>query len=308
MDLNMLLASFELAHPIMMNAGGTCKDEDGVEELAISGADAIVLGSVTIDARDGNDGTVFWSDDAFTFSLNSIGLKNPGMPYYLPRLPGMMKIAHDNGKIFIVNVAGFTAEEYAVLTEMALEGGADIVEQNWGCPNVWAGGTQKPITSYDPNLVAEVLTRTEERVGSSINLAGKVSPLEPFLLNKLAATVSGFESVKAITAVNTFPNAMAYDEAGNPRITPGGGLAGFAGAAYLPIAVGQVRQWRNALPDRIAVIGVGGIQSGECMNQHFLAGAGAVQIGTFFYGGDHYDYWLLRELKKEYRALQDARK
>ena len=300
MSTDVLLASFELSHPVMINAGGTCKDEYGVEELANSDADGIVLGSVTIAGRDGNDGTVFWTDHDFTYSLNSVGLKNPGMPYYLPRLPHMVKIAHDNGKIFIVNVAGFTAEEYAVLTEMALEGGADMVEQNWGCPNVWYEGAQKPITSYDPDLVAEVLTRTEECVGSDAKIFGKVSPLEPFLLGKLAAVVPGFKSVKAITAVNTFPNAMAYDENGNPRITPGGGLAGFAGAAYLPIAVGQVRQWRNALPDRIAVIGVGGIDSCEGMRQHFFAGASAVQVGTYFYDHGGHACWLLNKLKEEY--------
>lgn len=304
MDTQVILAGFELSHPAVMNAGGMCKTADDVKELAESTVDAIIVGSITVDPRDGNEGNVFYTDDDDTFSLNSIGLKNPGMKWYRPHLPEMARIAHDAGKLFIINVAGFTPQEYAELTEAALEGGADTVEQNWGCPNVWYRGAQKPITSYDPELVMETLTRTEDRLGDTINIIGKVSPMEPFLLGRLAALVTGFRSVKAITAVNTFPNAMSYDENGNPRITPGGGFAGFAGPAYLPIAVGQVRQWRNALPDRIAIIGVGGIYDGAGMRQHFLAGAAAVQIGTLCYGGpEGIAAWMITEIKKGYMQL-----
>ena len=83
-----------------------------------------------------------------------------------------------------------------------------------------------------------------------------------------------------MTAVNTFPNAFSYNEKGESRITPGGGLAGFAGPAIKQIALGQVKQLRAILPENIDIIGVGGITTGKDILDYLRTGAKAVQIAT----------------------------
>lgn len=60
------------------------------------------------------------------------------------------------------------------------------------------------------------------------------------------------------------------------------GFGGMAGSALKPIGLGQVRQWRNLLPERIAVIGVGGVTRGRDILDYLRAGATTVQIATAF--------------------------
>ena len=49
------------------------------------------------------------------------------------------------------------------------------------------------------------------------------------------------------------------------------------------MARGQVRQFREALPDEIKVIGVGGISSCRDVRDFERAGASGVQVGTAFF-------------------------
>lgn len=281
MELQVNLVGMHLEHPLM-NAAGTCKlleGAEGVKELARSATAVVMVGSITVEPRTGNEGEVYWVDEAF--SLNSLGLPNLGKPYYQQHLPEMVAIAHGAGKPLFVNVAGFTPSEYTILTELAFQGGADLVELNLGCPNVWEGGQQKRIACFDPQLVGEILYSVEEEVGLEAKVAVKLSLFsDPFTLSEVAQVIGQSSVVKAVTTVNTFPNAFSYDERGKPRITPGGGLAGLAGPAIKPIGLGQVKQLRGMLPERIDIVGAGGITTGQDILDYQRAGAVAVQIAT----------------------------
>ncbi len=281
MELKVNLAGIPLEHPLM-NAAGTCKllqGPDGVRELARSAAAAIMVGGITVEQREGNEGEVYWANELF--SLNSLGWPNRGKLYYQQHLPEMVAVAHGAGKPLFVNVGGFNPSEYAILAELAFEGGADLVELDLSDPNLWQNGKQKLIPCFDPRLVDEILHRVEEKVGSEAKVAVKLSPFsDPFGLSEVARVIGQSKLVKAVTAVNTFPNALSYDEKGKPRITPGGGLAGLAGPAIKPIALGQVKQLRGMLPEHIDIIGVGGISTGRDILDYFKAGAVAVQVAT----------------------------
>src|SRR3989344_3127833 len=111
-----------------MNAAGTCKLLEDVQRLSRSATSAIMVGSITKEERTGNEGDVYWADSIH--SINSLGLPNRGAAYYAAHLPSMVRVAHDEGKPLFVSVAGFSPEEYAHLTEVALKGGADLVELN----------------------------------------------------------------------------------------------------------------------------------------------------------------------------------
>jgi dihydroorotate dehydrogenase (fumarate) len=256
------IAGVLLEHPIM-NAAGTCKRKDGdrgVQKLAQSAASAIVVGSITFEDRSGNEGNVYHTDADRACSFNSLGMPNRGRAFYQTHLPEMKRIAEGAGKPLIVSVAGFTPTEYAILTEVAFQGGADIVELNGGCPNVWDGGRQKQIISYDPELTAATLDAVERQVGPDARVTFKFSPADPFTIRNVAEAASQFRVLKAFVGPNTFPNAFAFlpgSRRAKPAIT--NRFAGFAGRAYKPIALGQVLQYRQALPERIQIIGAGGI-------------------------------------------------
>lgn len=291
MKLERTLAGLPLEHPIMI-AAGMAKTLEDVRRLANSAVSAIVVGSFTYEPRPGNDGTTLHLDPAGRFSLNSLGLPNGGLPYLTAHLLEMVATAHRAGKLLIVSVAGFNPDEYAALAKAAFSDGADMVELNLGCPNVWgADGSQKRIASFNPTIVDAVLWRVEsaiEAMASAISrtstpLAVKVSPFsDPFMLGEVARKIALRPSVRVLTAINTFPNGFASDERGRQAITPAGGLGGVAGAALKPIGLGQVVQWRALLPARIQIIGVGGISSGQDVVDYLRAGADAVQIATAY--------------------------
>ena len=267
-----------LFDPPFMNGAGCCKTVDHVRKLSRSLAGAIVVGSITKEERSGNSGNVFWASNGA--ALNSLGMPNGGAPYLKANLREMVQIAHDAGKALVVNVAGFNPEEYVELTALALELGADAVEENLGCPNVVQGdGSRKPIASFDPGVMNRIISLIEIIVGKDAPIWIKVSPYsDPGLLKKCAAIISELPVVKVVTAVNTFPSAYGLDKNGKSII--GVGHAGLMGPPLKHIGLGQIKQWRAALPERIQLIGVGGISSGKDIEDYATVGADGFQMTT----------------------------
>lgn len=292
MDLHTMVGDIRLEHPIMNAAGPRCKTLEEIEQLTHTPVAAVMVGSITVEHRPGNQGEVYWSDPTDGFSLNSLGLPNGGLPYYRRSqraLHDMIALSHANGKPFFVSIAGFTPDEYGLLAGEVCWSHADLMEINLGCPNVWEGGKQKRIASFDPGLVEKILQAVGKAVtGHHTRVAVKVSPYsDPVLLDEVASVIATpwpLMTISAVTVCNTFPNGFAYREDGKSAISPqfSNGLAGMAGQAFKTIALGQVIQWRNLLLPSIDVIGVGGINSGQDVVDYLRAGATAVQIATAF--------------------------
>ncbi|MBI1971542.1 MAG: dihydroorotate dehydrogenase [Candidatus Wildermuthbacteria bacterium] len=304
MELGTRVADIELEHPIMNAAGPRCKTEEEIEVLARTPVAAVMVGSITWDARPGNQGDVYFSQSGH-FSLNSLGLPNGGRTYYTEHLPTMARLAHQSGKTLWVSVAGFTPKDYVRLVLLAVRGGADVVEINLGCPNVWDEGKQKSIASFDPILTEEILARIEREITSDTPclFAVKMSPYlnnllppheklrvspystDPLLLEKMAKVIAQSKLIRVITSANTVPNAFAVRDDGTPAIqSPDvqNGVGGLAGSIVKQMGLAQVRRLVKLLPSYVDVIGVGGINSGQDVANYLEAGAKAVQIATAF--------------------------
>lgn len=267
------------------NAAGWCKSVAEVENLARSAASFIVVGSITMNQRDGNPGSTFNGDSIFT--LNSLGLPNPGIDKLEEIGPEMVRIAHAAGKPIIVSLAGFTPDEFGNLARRSQKIGFDGAEVNLGCPNVADGGKRKPIISYRPRLVHDSL---EEACGY-INafkpgwfISVKVSPMDPDRIEEIAQIIEQFP-INAVVTQNTVPNCLDFSLDRTPVIqTPDKlGYAGASGKQVLQQALGQVNQWRRVLSEEIDVWGVGGVQSGTDVEKMLWAGASVVQVGTAYF-------------------------
>lgn len=292
--------------PALYNGAGTVKKVEDVKEMAYSNAGAILVGSITVLERTGNTGQVFWIGPIG--SLNSLEIPNGGIPYYRGHLPEMVHIVHDAGKPLFVSVAGFKPKEFEELTAVVADGGADGVELNFGCPNIWDTGEQKGIFSFYPDLIGQALEYTRAAAGDALVVMAKVSSYSnPFQLKEVAEVINAHGVVHAVTTTNTFPNAYGEDQSGKPLITPGGGLAGFAGSGFKNIALGQVKQWRAALAPSIGVIGVGGISSGEDMAEFFRSGKViAVQVVTALLRKHYLDPHVFDRLLFEFFEIPEA--
>lgn len=267
-DFETTLAGFQLEHPIMNGAGWGCKTLEEIETLARTPVSAIVVGSVTTEPRTGNPGNVYYMDPKGHYSLNSLGLPNRGSFYYQDNLAAMIRTAHKAGKPLILSIAGFSPGDYGLLAyTLTRHGGLpDMIEINLGCPNVWNNeGQQKPIASYEPEIVRAVLEKVEQSLKvpaySGVKIAVKISPLPPDLLQKIAGVIAKSGIVDVVTATNTLPNGYAWSGRDTSAITLG--LAGIAGPALKPLSMGVVKQLCVLLPPDMDIIAAGGILSGQ---------------------------------------------
>lgn len=281
----------------IMNAAGRCKDLHEVRRLCLTPVTDIVIGSITVSPREGNPGHPFWTNETGT-SLNSLGIPNGGIPYYEKKLPEMVNEIRKNWKKSRLSIAGFSPEEYGKLAELADRSGIHEIEVNLGCPNI----LQKDIPSFDLGLTEEIL-RVVELHTSLQPISVKMSPLDPGLLKKSAAVIKSFgKRIGSVVTMNTYPNAFAFEES-NKHAIPGTGLGGLGGKAVKYIALGQIKQWREYLPESVEIIGVGGINTGMDIADCLSAGASGVQVGTHYFNHDPKVFGELIESYLSYKEL-----
>ncbi len=264
-----------------MNAAGMCKTLDDVERFRAAPVTEINLGSVTALPRAGNSGTTFWIDDASGASLNALGLPNAGLAWYRARMQGIAERVHASGKRLRVSVAGFSVDDYRDLVAGLGAFDIDCLEINLSCPNVWDGVDQKPVFALDPELTETICRIAGEIAPSRIALAVKLAPSDPLLLKRLAGIVAANRRIGEVVAVNTLPNAFAYER--GRQAMGGNGLAGLGGRPLKLVALGHVVQLRALLPPRVSVVGVGGVFDGRDAIDYVAAGAAGVQVGTACY-------------------------
>lgn len=270
------------------SAAGWCKSTQEVEKLSRSAAQFILVGSITVPHSPGNPGNTFNGEN-----LNSLGLPNLGLDEIRKIGPEMVRFAHANCKPIIMSGAAKEPGEAKELATAAMEMGFDGYEDNAGCPNVVDGGKRKPIPSFDLNLMqerVEVCTAVKA-CNPNFFFSVKVSPMSNPLRIINTAELLADSEIDSVVTMNTFPNALLFNEDGTPQIqTPDGtGWAGLSGPEVKAMALGQVAQWRKALDEfgaqQISVTGVGGVGSGRDVLDMQRAGASLVQVGTAYFTG-----------------------
>ncbi len=199
--------------------------------------------------------------------LNSIGLENVGVDAFIR---DKMPFLRQAGSAVIVNVFGFTEDEYAeVVDKLNTCDGIAAYELNISCPNTRHGSMvfgQSPDSTFQLTKMLKARSRRPVIV--------KLSPNVTDIVDLARAAEAG--GADALTVANTFL-AMAIDtDTFKPRIyTITGGLSG---PAIRPITLRMVYQCAGAV--KIPIIGLGGIVSVEDAVEYFLAGASAIQVGT----------------------------
>ena len=170
----------------------------------------------------------------------------------------------------IVNIAGDTVEEYAMLaSELERHGGADAIETNISCPNVKRGGLAFGV---DASSAAAVVRAVKDAV--SLPVIAKLSPNVTDIVHIAAACKDA--GADALSLINTLLG-MAID-VDKKRPALGNVFGGLSGPAVRPVAVRMVWQVYEAVG--LPVIGMGGITGGRDAVEFILAGATAVAVGT----------------------------
>lgn len=255
-------------NPLLLAAGtaGYGVELDGVMQLDALGG--LVTKCVSLAPRHGNA-----APRVAEFAggmLNSVGLANPGLEVARARdLPRLLARAAGRFAV-LVNVVGFTLEEYARVIEglAGLEGIAAF-ELNLSCPNTAHGGIE---FGAEPESVARIVRQCV--AVSPRPVIAKLSPVLGDIAGMAAVAVEA--GAAGVSLVNTFPGTLSEAD-GTPRL--GAGRGGVSGPPLLPLGVLAVRLTRQRLPDAV-IVGVGGIRSAADARQYLRAGADLVAIGT----------------------------
>ena len=264
-DLSVKIGGLELNNPVM-TASGTCGYGLELQDfMDISQLGGIIVKGTTLHPRGGNP----YPRMAETpmGMLNTVGLQNKGVDYFVRHIYPEIE---DIGTNIIVNVAGFSIEEYVRVAEII--GTLDkipAIELNISCPNVKLGGMEFGKTAKGAYEVIRAVREAYKKT-----LIVKLSPNVTDITEiARAAEDAGADSVSLI---NTLLGMAVDIEKRRPVLSTVTG--GLSGPAVKPVALRMV--WQVAQAVRIPIIGLGGIADWRDAVEFLMAGASAVQIGT----------------------------
>jgi dihydroorotate dehydrogenase (NAD+) catalytic subunit len=285
-DLSVRIGALELAYPTLMASGCYGSGEEFEAFVDLSKIGGVVLKSVTRAPRLGNQTPRLVQTPAGM--LNAIGLQNPGIDWYLQH--DVEKFASRRCKV-VGSVAGFSADDYAYVAErLAARDEIHALEVNISCPNVASEGET---FACDPNLTGSVVRKV--RAVTDKTLIVKLSPNVTDIAS--IAREAQDAGADALAVINTV-RGMAIDvNTWKPRL--GNVTGGLSGPAIRPIAVLAVYEVARAVT--IPIIGQGGIETTADALEFFLAGAGAVCIGTANFTDPRIPLRITQELR-EYLA------
>lgn len=271
-ELNCKIGELSLQNPVLTASGTFGYGNEYADVVDLNRLGGIIVKGTTLNAREGND----YPRMAETPSgmLNAVGLQNKGVDYFIEHIYPTIK---DYNTQIIVNVSGASVNDYvAVAEKLSSLDKINAIEVNISCPNVKQGGMAFGTTCEG---AAEV-TREIRRVYGK-TLIVKLSPNVTDIVS-IAKAVEA-EGADSVSLINTLLGMAIDVERQRPILSTITG--GLSGPAVRPVAVRMV--WQVAKAVNIPVIGLGGIANGRDAMEFILAGATAIQVGTYNFVNPH---------------------
>lgn len=265
-DLTTRLGPLTLANPITTASGCFASGPEIDRFFDISQLGSLVVKSITLEPREGLP-TPRMAETA-SGMLNAIGLQNPGVDRWLGKdLPWLQ----GKGVPVIVSIAGKTVEDYREVARR-LRGRAGIVavEVNISCPNV---EDRNIVFACKPGPSSAVLEAV--RAELDVPLFAKLTPDVTDVVEIAHAVREA--GATGVSLINTLLGMAIDPDTGRPRLA--NTMGGLSGPAIKPVAIRNVYQVHQALPD-LPIIGMGGIRTVDDVVEMIRAGASAVAIGT----------------------------
>jgi dihydroorotate dehydrogenase (NAD+) catalytic subunit len=266
-DLSVRIGGLRLENPVMPASGTFGYGEEYTPFLDLNRLGAVVVKTLTLEPRLGS--RPHRSTEVPSGMLASIGLQNVGVEAFvrdkLPFFEGL-------DTRLIVSIGGETAEEYAqVADRLEREERVDALEVNVSCPNVDRGGAQ---FGTDPRVVEALVGRVRDRTGKPL-----IVKLAPMVSDIRAVAAAGLRAgADAVSLINA-PPGMAVDVHTRRSRLGTNRTGGLVGPAVRALALHLVHQVAQEVD--IPVVGIGGITCLEDALEFLIAGATAVQVGTW---------------------------
>lgn len=266
-DLTTSIGKLKLQNPVMPASGTFGYAIEYAPFIDLNSLGAIIVKCITLKPRMGS--YPHRLAEVSSGTVCTIGLQNVGVDRFIDeKMPYLRQLKPP----IIVNIGAQSVEEFAQLTSRFNKvEGIDALEVNVSCPNVKKGGMH---FGTDPDATYQAIKAIRQE--TDLTIITKLTPnVTDITLFAKAAVSAGTDALSLING----PLAMAIDiETQKPKLGKNitGGLTG---PAIKPIAVRMV--WQVAQAVDVPLIGVGGITSAEDALEFIIAGASAVQVGTY---------------------------
>lgn len=265
-ELSVNIGNLQMKNPVMTASGTFGYGIEYADFLDISRIGGIIVKGTTIQPREGN----LYPRMAETPSgmLNAVGLQNKGAQYFVDHIyPQIMNVDTN----MIVNVSGSSVETYVECAEKIAElEKIPAIELNISCPNVKQGGMAFGVTCQGAAEVVRAVRKAYPKT-----LIVKLSP-NVTDITEIAKAVEA-EGADAVSMINTMMGMAINAEKLKPVLSTVTG--GLSGPCVKPVALRMV--WQTSKAVNIPIIGLGGISCWKDAVEFMLAGATAVQIGTY---------------------------
>jgi len=265
-ELTTKIGGLTLKNPVMTASGTFGYGIEYADFMDISMLGGIVVKGTTNEPREGNP----YPRMAETASgmLNAVGLQNKGADYFIREIYPTIKDIDTN---MIVNVSGSSIETYIECAEkIASLDRIPAIELNISCPNVKQGGMAFGVTTTGAAEAVRAVRKVYPKT-----LIVKLSPNVTDVA-EIARAVEA-EGADAVSLINTLLGMAIDAEKRMPVLSTVTG--GLSGPCIKPIALRMV--WQTYRAVKIPVIGMGGIAGWKDAVEFMLAGAAAVQVGTY---------------------------
>lgn len=265
-ELNVNIGDLQLKNPVMTASGTFGYGIEYANFLDIERLGGIFVKGTTIQLREGNPYPRMAETPAGM--LNAVGLQNKGADYFADHIYPQIK---DIDTHMIVNVSGSSIETYVECAEkMAALDKIPAIELNISCPNVKQGGMAFGVTCQGAGDVVRAVRKVYPKT-----LIVKLSP-NVTDVTEIAKAVEA-EGADSVSLINTVLGMAIDAEKRKPILSTITG--GLSGPCVKPIALRMV--WQTYKAVKIPIIGLGGISNWKDAVEFMLAGATAIQIGTY---------------------------
>jgi dihydroorotate dehydrogenase (NAD+) catalytic subunit len=264
--LNVSIGGLQLKNPVMTASGTFGYGMEFADFMDIERLGGIVVKGTTIEPREGN--ACPRMAETPSGMLNSVGLQNKGVDYFIEHIYPYIKDLDTN---IIVNTSGASVNNYVACAErIAALDRIPAIELNISCPNVKQGGMAFGVTAKGAGEVVQAVRKVYPKT-----LIVKLTP-NVTDITEIARAVEA-EGADSVSLINTLSGMAVDAEKRTPILSTVTG--GLSGPCIKPVALRMVWQTHKAV--KIPVIGLGGISNWKDAVEFMLAGATAIQIGTY---------------------------
>lgn len=265
--LQTTLCNVAFRNPLVVASGIWGVTGKNLAKAVQSGAGGVTTKSLWLEGHRGHPNPVIITNQHTM--LNAVGLADGGIGKAHDEIADYRAITDAP---LIANIVAGSPNDFAAITEKAVELKPDLIEVNISCPNVkdefgdlFASGIRS----------AETFTKIVKEKSGDIPITIKLSPNLPNIGQVAQAAEAA--GANAITAINTVgPGMRICPELRAPILA--NKFGGVSGPAILPIAIAKVYEIYKAVD--IPIIATGGITTGSDAIEMIMAGGTLLGVGS----------------------------